>query len=201
MALMMASETFSNKAEARPLPGELESAYASIGRLLLVAETAAPGIGIPWVPPTPRTRALRAEYFEPLKDFIRSGLVGIQTSSIELYIEDLENLDRSEASTDRLKIGGLNVFERFALTAVLFATCFSIVLVAAIWVDTGIELAVSLSLLVGIVVAAVSFYICCEASRRSTFQWALFEELLRRKGIDEPGNTAVPLYINPATEG
>ena len=201
MALMMTSENLDKSAEQRPLPGEVEHAYASIGRLLLVAEAAAPGIGIPWVPPTPRTRALKNEFFEPLKDFVRSGLVGVSTATIEMYIEDLENLPTTDEAANRLKIGGLSAFERLSLTVLLFATCFSIVFVSAVWVNTGIRLAISLGALVGTIVAAVSAYICCESSRRSTFHWILFEEILRRRGIDEPGNTAVPLYINPATEG
>ena len=201
MALLMTSEILEKTTEQRPLPDEIEQAYVAIGHLLLVAETAAPGIGIPWVPPTPRTRALKNEFYEPLKDFIRSGLVGVSTASIEMYIEDLENLANTEECSNRLKIGGLSQIERLSLTILLFATCFSIVFVSAIWVNTGIRLAVSLAGLVGIIVAAVSAYICCESSRRSTFHWTLLEEILRRKGFDEPGTTAVPLYINPATEG
>ena len=183
------------------MPAGLDEAYAQIGKLLLICEAATPSIGIPWIPPTQRTRGLRTQFEEPLKDYVRQTLVNVQTIFIESYAQDLENLRANEISARRLRINGLTTMERNALTAILFLVCFTLILVSTVYVNAGVGLGLGLGLLVASVVATVSSYVCAEESRRSTFHWLLLEEILRRKGIDQPGSSTVPLYGSPAIEG
>lgn len=176
-----------------PLPKNLEEAYTQIGRTLLVAEAATTAIGIPWLPPTPRTQALRREFYEPLKDFVRQSLVGVPTPELESYAEDLETLPADEPSSARLHIGGLSHLERRMLSLILFFSAFALFFILSLWVNAGIGLALGLSLLVAAVISVVSGYICSEDSRRSTFHWVIFEEVHRRKGLDQPGGTPIPI--------
>ncbi len=187
-------EESSHNAKPAPAPNvDLEQAYANVGRMLLVTEAAVTSIGIPWLPPTPRTLALRREFYPPMKDFVRQSLVNVPTTELEFYAEDLESLPADDACSRKLHIGGLGMIERNMLTAVLFASCFGLFFALTLWVRGGLGLALGLSFLVASVVAAVSGYVCSEDSRRSTFHWLIFEELLRRKGHDEPGLQSLPL--------
>ncbi len=158
------------------------------------AEAATTSIGIPWVPPTSRTKTLREDYYDPLKDFVRSTLVTIPTGALDAYAEDLEDLPHDEASAQYLHIGGLSSYERYALNIILFTGCFVLVFVAALWVRAGLGLAVGLSLFAAFLVTAVSSYVCSEESRRSTFHWLIFEELMRRRGMDQSDLTGLPVY-------
>lgn len=192
-------ETESRRAEPVARSRDLTQAYPEIGHTLLVAEAAVPSIGIPWIPPSTRTKKLREELTEPLKDYIRITLVTVSTSALESYADDLETLPRDERSANTLHIGGLSLFERYALSLLLFGGCFLLFFLSSLWVHAGLGVAVGLSLLTAALVAAVSSYVCSEESRRATFHWLIFEELMRRKGMDEPELTPLSIYTIPQT--
>lgn len=188
----------------RQVPPELKSAYSQVGRVLLTAETSSPGIGVPWVPPTKRTRTLQAEYYDPLKDFIRSSLSNVSTNALESYADDLAELPVDEPSAQYLAIDGLSAFERAALPLLLFVTSFSGLLISAIWAKATAQFALGISIGISALIAAVCGYVCSERCRRSTFHWLLVEEIMRRKGLDEQGGTQIPVYAlptSPATKG
>ena len=187
-------EAVSRTGEPVAAAREWTRAYPEIGHALLVAEASVTSVGIPWLPLTTRTKKLREELNQSLKDYIRTSLVTVSTSALESYTEDLETLPRDERSANTLHIGGLSLVERYALSILLFGACFTLFFVSALWVHAGLGIAVGLSLLTAALVAAVSSYVCSEESRRATFHWLIFEELMRRKGMDEPGMTPLSIY-------
>ena len=188
------------KSADRDLPAELLESYQEIGKMLRVCEAANTGIGIPWVPPTARALALRTGYFSPLRDFVRSSLVGVPTATLESYAEDIQELEPNEESARLLGIAGLALFERYALCVLLFAVSFSMFVVSAIWVHAGGRFAMSFGLGVAVLVTIVSAYVCSERSRRATFHWLIVEELLRRKGLDQDDSATVSIYSLPAAK-
>lgn len=181
------------------VPAEWADAYAQIGRMLLIAEAATTSIGIPWVPPTRRTRALASEFSEPLKDFVRTSLVTVNTAALESYAEDLEGLPQDENAARHLHIGGLSGFERYMLNVVLFAGCFGLFFLSALWVRASIGVAIGLSLVTAFLVTMVSSYVCSEENRRATFHWLVFEELMRRRGMDQ--SEATPIGVLAPSNG
>jgi hypothetical protein len=172
--------------------------YSQLGRVMLVAEAACPGVGIPWLPPTRRTANLRREYFQTLKDYVRCSLASVSTTVLESYAEDLEKLPISQESTELLGIAGLTRLERWSLSIILFSICFTGFMFASLVAHASLALTLGLSFAVSALVAAVSIYICSEPSRRTTFHWLVTEEIMRRKGLDQQ-NLGLPITVFPQT--
>jgi len=176
------------------LPVDVAEAYRQIGRTLLVAEASTFSIGIPWLPATPRAEKLRTEFSPPLRDFVRLSLLGVNTNFLESYLEDIEELAPDRESERYLAIVGPRFFERYMLSGLLFSASFAVLMLASIWVKAAPSLVLGVSFLVSLIVAGISLFVCSEESRRSTFHWLIYEELLRRRGANQDESGTSPLY-------
>ena len=181
-------------ASSLKLPLEMADAYRQIGHTLLVAEASTFSIGIPWVPQTQRTMKLRQEFSAPLQEFVRVNLVNVSSTTLESYAEDMEALAPNQESQRYLGIDGPSFVERYLLSLVLFCASFVVLLATSTWVKAAPSLVLGISLLVALIVAGISLFVCSEVSRRSTFHWLVYEELLRRRGTSQGDAMVNPLY-------
>lgn len=180
--------------------------YRQIGRLLRVCEVGSFRIGVPWLPPTARVTALRTDLERQLHssnpaqrqsiaDYIRTGLVGVPTTVLEMYGEDLGGYTTEEPSESyHLALGRLSRFERYAGT--LIVTTIAVTLYFAhlwFWKSTSL---VVIALGVGLVAAAavIGMVTGSEGYRRATFAWVVSAEIQRRRGSGSDRGSQLRLY-------
>ena len=164
---------------------EREQHYAVIGAALLHAEAKDMHIGIPWLLPTARVRALRAiDSLPDLTEMMKQELVTVNTKSLETYCDDLETLPDLPGSTDCLHIKLNSRSERYgfgALLTVFFAICLAL-FSFPLYQDVGTS--ILLGLIGGLVGLLVGLNMSSDRSRRASFAILITREILRRQGLD-----------------
>ncbi len=165
-----------------------------IGQVLLQCERCFFSVGIPWFPPTKKTRMLRKGCREPLGEFLQTALVTSTTTQLELYLTDLENEDSSEEFSRLLGIEISSVVERYSFV-ILFAM---IALLVSLFGGNALNMQHEAKLLVAIgftsLAAMLAERLSRDASRRKSFIVLIQDELKRRRGLDNPTLTRLPIY-------
>lgn len=140
------------------------------------------GVGIPVLLPSQRVRALRAGYFTPVADYIRSNLVGITTAELENFRLQLIAERRASNALAGAGFTRLTFAERFGVPALLALTVYlGVGLLNLLSYPTLALLATKLSL----PVLAVCFVLVSRSRdgfRRYSFIRLLQKEISRRSG-------------------
>jgi len=171
--------------------------YRQIGLALSIAETVSWKIGTIKLFPTRRIQALKEIYKGPMDTFLRESLSTVPTSTLEFYVEDLDNMTAEASSLEALSVTPLSFLERSGVLLLLTPLIF---ILSALFfrskmpVHFGTEALLALAaalptiLYVGIVYVLIS-----ETYRRASFSIALGWEILRRKGGDTPGASGLQI--------
>ena len=165
--------------------------YRQIGQALSIAESVSWKVGIIKLFPTRRVLALRQAYSGPLETFLRESLSTVPTTTLEFYVEDLDNMTDEASSLENLSISPLTFIERagvlllfapfiFLLSVVSFSSKFPVDEGAGLLLTAAVALPTLLYL--GIV-----YILTSNTYRRASFSIVLGWEILRRKGGDNPG--------------
>ena len=93
--------------------------YKCIGETLNIAEAGSWRAGVPLLFPTLTGHKLASQYQSPLHEFIQYSLVTINTSTLELYCDDLESSSPDDDISASLFIRRLSVIERWGACVVL----------------------------------------------------------------------------------
>lgn len=160
--------------------------YRQIGQALSVAEAAAWNAGIIAPFPTFRIRARRLAYSDNLETFLRKELTGVPTTTLEFYVEDLDNLTDDSSSLESLSVSPLSFLERTGFF-LLFAP--AVYLISGLFLARHIEFGAAwLAALIPLFsyLALVSI-LASDTYRRASFSIILGKEILRRRGGDSPG--------------
>jgi len=179
--------------------------YRQIGQALSIAETGCWKVGIVKLFPTKRVQALAVHYKGPIHTFLREALAGVPTTTLEFYVEDLDNLTDEASTLENLSVSPVSFLERagfllaitpliFLISSFIFRTKLKIAIerIAAGNLELVYVLA---SLLPTLLYLGLVYILISETYRRASFSIALGWEILRRKGGDTPG--ATPLQICP----
>lgn len=165
--------------------------YQNIGRLLQTLEASSFLIGIPWLYPTKRLRALRVVLTQSAQDFLRFELVAVPTEALQSYADELQNAPYSAQSNQSLGLLNLTGLERHG--SLLFLPP-AIGMLGFFVIETITEnnlLASLLAVLFLFVTAVSTLSLSSERYRRATFYNALVREIMRRRGIDVGGGEVV----------
>lgn len=184
------------------IPEELKAHYQQVSKTLNQAEAFFFTVGVPCLPLSKKLRDLKLLCFSPLDDFIRTSLINVPTNALQSYTEDLQQIPLDSKNSEKLGIIKLSFLERYSLTIFLFASCFGLPLISQSWLNVASVFSLLVSLSLAILVSAISLYTCSETYRRSNFHWLLSKEILRRKGLDKPNSSGIPIYAirtNPNT--
>lgn len=179
--------------------------YHQIGQTLAIAETGCWRVGIVRLFPTKRVQALGTHYRGPIQTFLRESLAGVPTSTLEFYLEDLDNLTKEASTLQSLSIAPLSFLERagvylamtpivFALSSLLLRSKLKVAIENLFNGDLSLLYIVA-SILPTMLYLGLVYVLVSETYRRASFSIALGWEILRRKGGDTPG--ATPLKICP----
>lgn len=174
--------------------------YRQIGEALSISEAGCWKVGIIKPFPTKRVRALAALYKGPIDTFLRESLAGVPTTTLEFYVEDLDNLTKEASDLETLSVTPISFFEK----SCYFLLLTPIIFIASSYIfsskpTSGLSSMEFLYLLTPLILTALYlslvFILISEVYRRASFSIALGWEILRRKGSDTPG--ASPLRICP----
>lgn len=181
-----------------PLPSPLaasgEEQFDEIGQMLRVCEACYSSVAIPWLPPTREVQRLRKLSSQSLPEFIRCSLVTVSTKHLESYLHDLEMLPDDAVSSQRLHIALRSKVERYSF-AVLFPSLSTIaVYLVGLSFNLSETLSTEIALFACAFLSVLSIYLCTEVCRRASFHRIIADELMRRKGLDTPSLTKIPLY-------
>jgi hypothetical protein len=173
--------------------------YRQIGQALSIAETGCWKVGIVKLFPTKRIQALRELYKGPIHTFLRESLSTIPTTTLEFYVEDLDNLTGEASTLENLSVGQVTLIERLGFLVSLAPAIFiisSLVLKSKMHFNGDAEwMLLALPILPTLLYLGLVYVLISETYRRASFSIALGWEILRRKGGDTPG--ASPLQICP----
>lgn len=171
-----------------------EEQFDEIGQMLRVCEACYSSVAIPWLPPTREVQRLRKLSSQSLPEFVRCSLVTVSTKHLESYLHDLEMLPDDAVSSARLHISIRSRFERYAF-AVLFPSLSTIaVFLVGLSFNLSEDLSAEIALFSCAFLSVLSIYLCTETCRRASFHRLVADELMRRKGLDTPSLTKIPLY-------
>lgn len=179
--------------------------YRQIGQALSIAETGCWKVGIVKLFPTKRVQALGIHYKGPVQTFLRESLAGVPTTTLEFYVEDLDNLTGEASTLENLSVPSLSFFERagfllamtplvFVISSFLLRSKLKIAIESLFSGDLAL-LYIAASILPTTLYLGLVYVLISETYRRASFSIALGWEVLRRKGGDTPG--ATPLQICP----
>jgi len=179
--LFIASLRHEQKAVARS-----SEHYRQIGQALSILEAAVWKVGIISLFPTARVRARRQLFTPPIESFLRQELTGVPTSTLEFYVEDLDNLTDESSSLENLSVQSINFLERSG---------YFILLSPFVYLLSGLFLQRHLSPMSAWLAAVLPFVIflgiisviASDTYRRASFSIVLGKEILRRLGGDTPG--------------
>jgi hypothetical protein len=165
----------------------------SVTPVLEKIEAGAIGIGVPYLLPTPRVRALRSGSFSPVADYIRSSLVGITTADLENFRLQLISEKKASNALVLLGFARLTFLERFGLPIVIAATVLvGITLTSGIGYTNTAVIAAKLSLPV-FAVCLILVSRARDGFRRYSFIRLIQHEISRRSGHFGDGSPAIPL--------
>ena len=171
-----------------------EEQFDEIGQTLRVCEACYSSVGIPWLPPTREIRRLRKLCSQSLDEFVRCSLVTVSTKHLESYLHDLEMLPDDLASSEKLYISLDSRIDRFSF-AVIFSTLSTIAaFLVGISFNLGESTSINIAALACAVLTVLSLSLCSESCRRASFHRIISDELMRRKGLNTPSLTKLPLY-------
>lgn len=159
--------------------------YEEIGRTLSICEASCFKAGVIWLPPNKTVRSLRNKYEKPIENFIRYSLSTVNTDSLELYCDDLENLPFTDDSSQSLSLRILPLGERFAFCILVAIFIFIFCSLSAYWLKVGSITSMFGILIASLLAAAGSTVFCSEPQRRYSFYTLLNRELSRRRGTDQ----------------
>ncbi len=168
--------------------------FDEIGQTLRVCEACYSSVGIPWLPPTPAVQKLRQGCSQTMSEYVRCSLVTVSTKHLESYLHDLELLPDDLTSSRRLHISINSRFERYSF-AVLFSTLSTIaVFLVGLSFNLSPNFSMELACFACALLSVLCIYLCTEPCRRASFHRIISDELMRRKGLDTPSLTKIPLY-------
>lgn len=183
-------DTSADLADADTLLLKQKEQYPVVALTLLTLETVSLRIGIPWLFPTRRVRALRSSFYsarEQIADYLRLSLVTVTTPVLESYLEDLEKLPDTQATEDALGIRLHSVWERFSfLLLLMIGTAF----VGIVSIPRLVSDLLTASVLLGSVMllaCALALSVAGTRARKASFVKVLCREIQRRRGLDSPG--------------
>lgn len=170
----------------------------TIGAALMICEAGSYRVGIPWLPPTAPVQRRVEKYSPPVEEFIRLSLVGVPTAALESYAEDLETMraDGSIVPLTEAAALGLelpNAFERYSFSVLLFGIffCTDFLMSSVLEVAAGVSL--FSALVVGGFALIAGLFLSEERYRRRAFHCVVTREILRRRGLDQPGANGIPI--------
>lgn len=161
-----------------------QRAYQLIGQTLMICEAGSLQVGIPWLPPSRRVRALARQLDGGCREFVRQSLVTASTHVLESYCDDLESLPEDPASSEVLFIPAPTYLERHAFPVLLGFLSFALTFLVAFYVIRSITLASIFAAFAAVFSVLVGGILCEERSRRVSFYNLLMHEILRRSGTD-----------------
>lgn len=164
--------------------------YKQIGKVLGIGEASSFKIGVPLLAPTRQVRSRRQRIDCSLEYFLRYNLVGVNTESLNLYIEELEG----EASYEALFIPVITASERWACPVIMILCSLVIVLGISFASPTGLIWEGGLSLILSAAFLTAVFF-SSDFYRRLSFVLLLKKEARRRAGLtpSDSGNfNAIP---------
>jgi len=177
--------------------------YRQIGQALSISETGSWKVGIIQLFPTKRVQALSAHYKGPVQTYLRESLAGVPTSTLEFYVEDLDNLTGEASSLENLSVASVSFFER---AGILLATTPLVFLVSSFLLKSKVQVVIGslasgniellyllVSLLPTLLYLGLVYVLISETYRRASFSIALGWEILRRKGGDTPGASGLQI--------
>ena len=177
--------------------------YRQIGQALSIAETGCWKVGIIRLFPTKRVQALGAHYKGPVQTYLRESLTGVPTTTLEFYVEDLDNLTGEASTLENLSVSSVSFLERagflIALTPLIF-------LISSFLLSSRLSSAIAslsngnpellfiiASILPTLLYLGLVYILISETYRRASFSIALGWEILRRKGGDTPGASGLQI--------
>lgn len=168
--------------------------YRLIADCLNISEAGCIQAGVPWLPPTRGTRELSGKFQGPLPEFVRLSLVGVNTTVLELYCDDLENLAPTSKNLSRLFIRRLSAVERYAMSFFLFFAVLCLSLLATNWLNFAPSARVSVSIVLAGLAFISGIFLSSDAQRRASFHCLLYNELLRRRGLDQINSNRLRIF-------
>jgi hypothetical protein len=162
--------------------------YRQIGQTLSILESARWKVGIIALFPSDRVKARRSLFSGTVESFVREELTGVPTTTLEFYVEDLDNLAEDASSLENLSIRGLSFWERtgiFLLLAPLVYILSGFFLMTQIGTASA-WLAATLPLVTYLALVSI---LASDTYRRASFSIVLGREILRRLGADTPGSS------------
>jgi len=160
--------------------------YRQIGQVLSIAEAAVWKVGVPALTPSSRIAARKSCFSGKLDEFLKQELVGVPTTTLEFYVEDLDNLTDDASSLESLSVSNLTMLERIGIFSLFAPVVYAF---SAFALTTQLQPAsawlaalVPLCVYVGLVSILAS-----DTYRRASFSIILGNEILRRRGGDAPG--------------
>ncbi len=189
-------EDSEHSSPGEPAPSDLPTQqYQAIGKILMTAECSHFSVGIPWLPPSSRVRSLKTRLEEPLSEYLRYGLVGVSTKTLESYCDDLEGsvLGCEDLRDRSLFIDTLTWSERYGFTQLVVLSLFSVCLLGLIFLGFAIGAAVLMATLTAAVGGYGALTCSQEPARRQSLHAALYHEVLRRQGLDDTKGNGIRL--------
>ena len=167
--------------------------YQDIGRALVAAENGCFSFAIPCMLQPPWLRTSR-DYQGPLAEYLRYALVTVSTKTLESYCDDLEMAPPDNESAKELCLSYPNVVQRYSFCGMLFVTVLLLASGFGHLLNLGSTSILVTSISSALAAALIASPTCMEVRRRACFHWALTNEILRRKGMDQEGRAGVKLY-------
>lgn len=167
----------------------LAEQYKTIAETLSICEIATIKIGVPWLPPTTESKELNKKFYHPLKSFVRSSLISVQTETLINYCEDLSSLD--SADNQCLNIPSLKFHQRFYFCFVVLIVLSLLSTFISLVLGLSFSSAIAISVITAIPASLLAVFPCLEVQRRVSFYILLSKEVYRRRGNDSTGNTGI----------
>jgi hypothetical protein len=166
--------------------------YRQIGQALSILESARWRVGIVALFPTERVRTRRSLFSGTVESFIREELTGVPTTTLEFYVEDLDNLTDEASSLESLSIKELSFLER---TGVFLIVAPLLYLISGFFLMTqlGTASAWLAALLPLVTYLSLVSILTSDTYRRASFSIVLGREILRRRGADTPGSSSLQI--------
>jgi hypothetical protein len=161
------------------------SYFKTIGETLSICEAGSYLVGIPWLPPTSYVNKIAKQFYLPLADFVKINLVGVPTSQIERYCEDLEqSIQNNNHQNTEFYLYSPTTFEKLTFCLIFTGIFFSADLLICLILFGTISTSLVYACITGLIVFGFCLAISREENRYKSFLSLLQKELMRRKGFD-----------------